>query len=312
MSIFRKLKHPLFLSVHKFFLKFGLQVVPNHYYSPIADIQKLRRSKAVWARKSRMPGIECDLDSQEKNLQEICLPYLGECIGNKTYLNATRIEAGPGFGYLEAQALHAFIRHHKPRKIIEIGSGVSTVCSLEALKRNRDEDNKDFELICVEPYPSEKLCLLKEVHVIKMGVQNLKADFFDLQKNDLLFIDSSHTVKTGSDVNYLILEILPLLRSGVLVHFHDIFFPYDFQRNILTSYFQWAETSLLRAFLIHNSHAKIIFSMSMLHYDRKEVLKEVFPEYAPQKDADGLIYGIYKPFSQIKEHFPASTYLKID
>jgi hypothetical protein len=135
--------------------------------------------------------------------------------------------------------------------------------------------------------------------------------FTNLEKGDLLFIDSSHTVKPGSDVNYIILEILPRLNKGVIVHFHDIFLPYDYQRDVLTNYFQWCETALLRAFLINNNKTKITFCLSMLHYDRQDSLKEVFPEYQPQNDVNGLTYGIYEPFTAINEHFPASIYIQI-
>lgn len=111
-----------------------------------------------------------------------------------------------------------------------------------------------------------------------------------------MFIDSSHTVKPGGDVNFLILELLPRLQKGVIIHFDDIFFPYDYQRNVLRTFLHWAETSLLRAFLIFNEKAKIVFCLSLLHYDRQDVMKEVFPEYSHQGDENGLRLKEYKPF----------------
>lgn len=218
---------------------------------------------------------------------------------------------GPGFGYIEAQALHSVIRYFKPRKIVEVGSGVSTFCSLNATQVNKKENNLDSEITCIEPHPSENLRILKGVQIIQKEVQTIPYNVFtDLQENDLLFVDSSHTVKPGSDVNYIILEILPRLNRGVVVHFHDIYLPYDYQRDILTNFFQWCETSLLRAFLVNNDKVKIVFCLSGLHYDYPAVLKEVFPEYRPQHDIEGLTYGIYEPFKVIEEHFPASIYLQ--
>jgi len=133
--------------------------------------------------------------------------------------------------------------------------------------------------------------------------------FKELGDKDLLFIDSSHTVKPGGDVNYLILEVLPRLEK-VIVHFHDIFLPYDYQRSILQTFFHWTETSLLRAFLIWNEKVRIIFCLSQLHYDYR-ALKEVFPEYNPQLDKDGIRDEKYKPFENPKEHFPSSIYIQI-
>lgn len=133
--------------------------------------------------------------------------------------------------------------------------------------------------------------------------------FQELSAGDFLVIDSSHTVRPGGDVNYLILEILPRLSKGVFVHFHDIFLPYDYPRNVLSSYFQWMETSLVRAFLINNHKARVIFCLSQLHYDRKVAFKEIFPDYIPANAENGLEAD--PNADPNKKHFPASIYLEI-
>jgi hypothetical protein len=130
--------------------------------------------------------------------------------------------------------------------------------------------------------------------------------FEELGAGDLLFIDSSHTVRPGSDVNYIVLEVLPRLRPGVIVHFHDIYLPYDYQRNVLRTYFQWMETSLLRAYLVNNSRTRILFCLSQLHYDRPSVLQEVFPEYVRAPDEDGL-----EAPNSLQGHFPASIFFEV-
>ena len=155
---------------------------------------------------------------------------------------------------------------------------------------------------------------MKEINLIEKQVQAVPFEeaFGELGENDLLFIDSSHAVKPGSDVNHLILEILPRLHPGVIVHFHDIYLPFDYQRSVTQTFFHWMETSLLRAFLVHNERARIIFCLSQLHYDRREALREVFPEYNPQSDINGLRDARYKPFQEpVNEHFPSSIYIRI-
>jgi hypothetical protein len=310
-SIKRKVQRP-FLAIHKLGLKLGLQIIPNNYYSSVADICHLQNTKEIWTKKSHCPGVSYDLDEQATNVKRICLPYKNEYSGNKTYREAVSRHYGPGFGYIEAQALHSVIRHYKPNTVIEIGSGVSTYCSMAALELNENETNTKSELTCIEPFPSNELKNMQKIKLIPEEVQTTPIDVLThLNKHDLLFIDSSHTTKPGSDVNYIILEILPRLQKGVIVHFHDIFLPYDYQRDVLQNFFQWGETSLLRAFLINNNKVKILFCLSQLHYDRRDRLKEVFPEYNPQLDKNGLIDGIYKPFEAISPHFPSSIYIQM-
>jgi hypothetical protein len=311
----RKLKSrlkDLFFKVHKSGLKVGLCVIPVHYYSPVPNILELEKTKNIWAKKSEMPGIAIDLDEQIENLRSVCLPYQNEYSGNHIYNAALAEGLGPGFGYIEAQALHGFVRYFKPRIVIEVGSGVSTFCSLKALKMNMAETGENFELTCVEPYPAKSLERLGGITLFRQPVQTLKTDFFDrLGAGDLLFIDSSHTVKTGSDVNFLILEILPRLKPGVFVHFHDIFFPFDYSRSVLNSFFDWSETSLLRAFMINNDKIKIIFCLSHLHYERLDQLRTVFPEYEPQASDNGMVDSACKPFEHSPLHFAASMFLQI-
>ena len=293
----------VFLRFHKLGLRAGIQIVPNHYYSSVADINYLAKNRNNWAKKSNLPGIISNLDNQIINLKKICIPFQREYLGNKNYFKAVSDHFGPGFGFIEAQALHGIIRYYKPNRIIEVGSGVSTYCSLKATEMNHHGN-----ITCIEPFPSDKLKSLSSIELIENEVQKVSLDTFDLlDNNDLLFIDSTHTVKTGSDVNYIILEVLPRLKPGVIIHFHDIFLPYDYQIDILRAYFQWSETSLLRAFLINNNKSEIIFSLSQLHEDKKEALLEVFPEYDPLK----TINGITEEPRPWKAHFPASIYIKI-
>ena len=308
----KSLSKRIFLSIHKIGIRLGFQIIPVHYYSPVPNILELQRTKSLWAKKSDLPGISVNLDEQVNNLRTICLHYQKEYAGNKVFQEGVAKHFGPGYGYIEAQALHGVIRFYKPKRIIEVGSGVSTYCMLKAQEMNMEDTKQSCLITCIEPYPSDRLRQLSNIKLIPKEVQNIPLDIFrKLEENDILFIDSSHTVKPGSDVNYLILEVLPCLHSGVIVHFHDIYLPFDYQRDVLQSFLHLTETSLLRAFLMFNEKVKIIFCLSQLHYDRKEALAEVFPEYNPQSDVNGLRDEPVPPFGQISKHFPSSIYIQI-
>ncbi len=298
--------------IYKTALHFKVNISPAHYYASSVNIRELEKNRDSWIKKSALPGVDTHVDNQIASLKTICLPFQDEYKENEIYKKGVNQAYGPGYGYIEAQAVHAVVRYFKPRQIIEVGSGVSTYCSLQASKMNKQETGAECSITCIEPYPSDKLKSLKEVQVEEKIVQKTDVAFFSrLKKNDLLFIDSSHTVKPGSDVNFLILEVLPLLNPGVIVHFHDIYLPYDYQRNVLHTFLHWSETSLLRAFLINNPKVEIIFSLSMLHYDKKVEMKKVFPEYNPQPDNEGLLGDKQKAFQPLDKHFPSSIYLKI-
>jgi len=211
-----------------------------------------------------------------------------------------------GYGVIEADFLYCFIFKHQPKKIIQIGCGVSSSIILRASK----DAGYKVDLVCVEPYPSDYLQKLSDqgdITLISQAAQVVKIDtLIDLQSGDMFFVDSTHTVKVGSEVNRVILEVLPRLSPGVFVHFHDIFFPYDFQRNINTTAFFWSEGSLLQAFLINNSKYTIRQAQSMLHYEAKDKMVSLFPNYKPQEDNGGLPQG-----STQGKHFPAAIYLQV-
>ncbi len=299
------------LSLHNLGIRCGWFIMPVHYYVSVPNILELKKTKDVWAKKSAMPGIDTSIEEQSSRMLAMCKPYQSEYAGNKVREQGFTEGWGPGYGYIEAQALHGVIRDLKPKRIVEVGAGVSTLCMLQALELNEKEGAATCEYTCIEPYPSEKLRQEKRIKLIDTPVQVVDYSVFEsLEAGDFLFIDSSHTVKPGSDVNYLYLEALPRVKPGVVVHIHDITFPYDYDRNTLQEFTHWSESSLLRAFLIFNNRSSILFSMSMLHYDRPESIKEAFPEYERAQDRNGLIDEFVKPYtSGGVGHFPSSIYL---
>ena len=295
----------------RFGSKLGIHITPRHFYSSQPDIDDLRRTQDEWRYASDLPGIHVDLDEQARNLQDMVAPFESEYRGNTAFLHGVANQYGPGYGYIEAQAIHGVVRSVKPRRIIEVGSGVSTHCMLTALALNEKDGGPAAEMTCVEPFPSSWLRDSKDIRLIPQKVQTVDtATFEELEEGDLLFIDSSHTVKPGSDVNHLFLEVLPRIKPGVYIHVHDITLPYDYGRSVLKTKLHWSETSLLRAYLTQNDHVGIVFCLSHLFYERPDMLKQVFPEFTPQPANNGLHEDHVKPFAHPEGHFPSSIYLR--
>jgi predicted O-methyltransferase YrrM len=306
----KRLRERAFFKLHRLGIRFGFFILPVHHYVQFPNVLELERTRNIWARPSRLTGISIDVEKQIKDLQSICLPFIEEYRDNRTYKEACARFLGPGYGYVEAQALHGVIRHHKPQRIIEVGGGVSTYCMLAALEENRRETGASTRVTCIEPYPSRALKGLTGIDLMAEKVQVIPLGLFaQLGHGDLLFIDSSHTVKTGGDVNYLVLEVLPQLAPGVIVHFHDIPFPYDYQPSILRSFLPWSEGSLLQAYLAHSARTTILFSLSLLNHEAPEALADIFPGYTPQPQGNGLLPDGYRPEKHQDQHFPSSIYL---
>jgi len=184
-----------------------------------------------------------------------------------------------GFGTGDAEYWYQLIRLKKPRTIIEIGSGNSTLMALTSINKNREEDSiYQCEHICIEPY--EMPWLEKTgVSVIRKKAEDIETSFFShLGENDILFIDSSHIIRTEGDVLFELLELLPTLNKGVIVHVHDIFSPRNYPSYVLLERVMfWNEQYLLEAFLSHNNSWKIIASLNYLKHHYYQNLKSVCP-----------------------------------
>jgi predicted O-methyltransferase YrrM len=165
------------------------------------------------------------------------------------------------YSYTDGIILYSMLRHFKPRKIIEVGSGFSSALMLDT----KDYFKMDTELTFIEPYPERLISLLRDTdeskcHVLVENVQDIDpAVFKALNRNDILFIDSSHVLKTGSDLHFLMFDILPAIQPGVLIHFHDIFYPFEYPKESVFAGRNWNENYFLRAFLMHNTSYIIRF-----------------------------------------------------
>ena len=294
--------------LHKLFVlgqRFGFDLLPRHFYSEIPDLRQLRSCER-WKAPYSMTGIPgADVESQIVFLNECCPPPMTEEIKAKNiHSHASRKNGEGGFGPIEADFLYAFVAAKKPKQIFQIGCGVSTaVCLLAARSSGYTP-----EVICVEPYPTNYL--IREAGEGSIELIRRKAEFLDrgvverLSADVLFFVDSSHTLGPAGEVSRIILEMLPRLKAGAWVHFHDITFPYDYDRHVLDSAFFFPhESILLHAFLAHSTRVRIAVSLSMLHYLAPSALGECFPHYRPARNDEGLEKG--------EGHFPSSTYLEV-
>lgn len=287
--------------------RLGVHVFPKHYYSPMPDFAWLRDNQEAWVGPSSMRGVRMETSEQLAWLEETCADYYKEVGGLKYFNDLTAGGWGPGFGPIESQVLHCFIRKWQPRRVIEIGSGVSTMCMLRAGELNCDEGGIEPKITCIEPYPREALRKQEDrVRLVTEVCQKVPTSIFsELSEGDLLFIDSSHAVKVGSDVVRIYLDILPQLAKGVIVHIHDIYLPYLYPRSVFQRPYGWQETALLLALLTNNDHLSVLCCQSLLHYSCPELMRKVLTDYVPAENHHGLDVA-----NGASGHFPASTWLR--
>lgn len=272
----------------------GLDVLPRHFYSSIPSVHGLRATDR-WRPPRTLVGVN-GTDIQEQ--LEFARSVIPDHWPPDIHGDACRANGEPGFGPVESSFLYGFVYSKRPRKIVQVGAGVSTAVALRAAR----DAGHEVDLVAIDPYPTRFL-RAAPVRLIEQSAQDVAlGQLTDLERGDLLFVDSTHTVRADSEVNRLVLEVLPRLRPGVFVHFHDIYFPYDYQRDVLDEalYF-WSESTLVQAFLIANERYRIATALSMLHYGAPDQLAELIPGYRPQPNRDGLRAG--------DGDFPASLYL---
>ena len=295
---FQKIMHKIFYA----FQRIGFDFLPRSFYSSIPDVYHLHNRKE-WRRQRNMTFIKgADIQEQSSCLREWCIQFSEE---QKDLYQSTIDEVGyTGYGPIESDILYCFIRANKPKTIIQIGAGFTTQVILRAAHISGYRPR----IVCVDPYPSKHLLKLaeeNEIEILPVRAQELADSFFNqLGPGDFLFIDSTHTVSIDSEVNNIILEVLPNLSSGCHVHFHDIFLPYDYSPHILNTCFFWQESVLLHAFLTQNESYKINVCSSMLHYFSPATIKDIFKHYKPASLIDGLAN---EPLYSV--HFPSATYI---
>jgi predicted O-methyltransferase YrrM len=284
----------------------GFDVLPRHFYSEIPDIRRLGRSRA-WRRPYDMTGVAgAGLEDQLRFVRQTVTDSLREHTRSAhVHETACGENGATGFGEIEADFLHCFTATHKPRRILQIGCGVSTAICLEAAR----QAGVEISITCVDPYPTDFLehaARDGRITLLRKPAEELETSAIaHLQAGDLFFVDSTHTLGPAGEVTRIVLEHLPHLPQGCFVHFHDIYWPYDYPAEILKdTLFFGHESGLLHGFLAFNNQFRILASLSMLHFGRRAELGERLPNYVSREERDGLVV---KP-----GHFPSSAYLVRD
>jgi hypothetical protein len=257
----------------------GYELVKRHFYSPIPDIENL--ATEIFTRKSALAGVGFDPAGGLTFLKRELAPYIPE------YQPPLRETGDPRRFYLgntlysgvDAETLYAMVRRFAPRRVLELGSGMSTLVIADARERNGQTDRMDH-VVC-DPYPrpelAEVLAAIADLRAVS-ATDLPQTEFAKLQEGDLLFVDTTHTVKVGGEVNRLILEILPTIARGVLIHVHDIYLPWEYPREFITERrFFWAEQYLLQAFLAFNEQFEVLFGTHALARGYPDEISELVP-----------------------------------
>lgn len=254
----------------------------GHFYSPIPNLEEIKESEdQIFNYNTKeIKGVDLNVDTQLNYLNKIIefypdLPFEDEQKEGLRY----KFENG-SYSYSDAIFLYGMIRNLKPSKIIEVGCGFSSCVILDTNELFFDNSiNTTF----IEPYPDLLYSLIKStdldrIMVIPKKLQTVDLNIFKtLNEGDILFIDSTHVSRAGSDVNYLFFEMLPSLNKGVHVHFHDVFYPFEYPKEWIYSGRAWNEDYLLRAFLQYNNTFEIVAFNTFLEIFYQEIFENKLP-----------------------------------
>jgi hypothetical protein len=264
----------------------------GHFYSPVVNLDELRAdAHRVFDRSRRPSGIDLNevgqltlLKALGKLAKDLPFPVTKHNGLHYYYEN-------PSYSYGDAIVLASMIRHACPKRIVEFGCGFSSCVILDV---NTHFFEGEIECSFVDPYPELLRSLVGEdyeqLRVFPSRIQDIDIGIVEaLENNDILFIDSTHVARAGSDVNFNFFEILPKLRSGVYIHFHDVFYPFEYPEAwFFEGNRSWNENYLLRAFLMHNRNYKIEFFNDFLAYKYPQVVSSTLPNFS--RNTGGAIW----------------------
>lgn len=265
--------------------RFGFHPLRLHYYQPVPRYEEVPPEH--FGRPLEHPGVEIDLDRARALLQRLA-PFGAECRWpDAPGAPGAYYGGNENFGFSSAALLHAMIRSHRTQRVIEVGGGYSSLIALAALQAN----GGDWRFSSIEPYPTPWLreALARQggrAALLERPAQRVDPALFDeLAENDLLFIDSSHVSQLESDVNFLLLRVLPRLRPGVLVHVHDIYLPYEYPAAHFfgDNKMFWNEQYLLQALLAGNPGFEVLLPAFLVQSALGEEFGRAFPAYNPQR-----------------------------
>lgn len=283
--------------------RFGVHVLPAHYYSSVASRKTLHKTESQWRHILQPLPFAWDIDAQAEWIRVNAGTFVSEMPINEI-VRISEAVGGFRYGRIEAQFLYSYVRRNAPRRVVEIGSGSSTLLMSRAVERNVLEGRQPTDIVAFDPYTASRVAHLPHVQSREVGGLQISVDDMAVATGDVVFIDSTHTVRTGSELAHLYLEILPNLPPGVVVHIHDIYLPYLYAPDIYASMFDWQETTLVAALLAGNERFSILAALSGLFHERPGVLREVFPEFRPMPMREGIA-----PVNA-DGHFPSALWLR--
>jgi predicted O-methyltransferase YrrM len=264
----------------------------GHYYSPLPDSRELaaepRRSQ-VWPERPRAtPGIDWRAEEQRRLALEVFAEQERLQLAHSETADPTEYWAmNDQYPALDAWVLEGFLRHLRPARMIEIGSGFS---SLVTARVNRELLGGSMRFTCIEPYPRDFLSTgVPGVSDLRVeAVQDTPLEVFEqLDAGDVLFVDTAHTVKTGGDVPWIFGEIVPRLRPGVVVHVHDAFIPGEYPQPWVLEGWGWNEIYLLKAFLAFNSAFEVLFGVQWMLQNEPVAIDRAFPGFGAYRERQG-------------------------
>jgi hypothetical protein len=265
-------------------------VPPGHYYSPIPSKEDHKR--VFDEINPGHSGIDIKENNQLAFIEELA-PYY-ESIPDFPFEKGEKYRysyENHYYSFSDATIFSCLVQHVKPRKIIDIGGGDTTLLILDL--NDTVFQKLPAEVTVIEPYPDRLKSMLwpnDRLTIITDKVQNVDLSLFDqLQSGDILFLDSTHVSKLGSDVNYILFEILPRLKPGVMIHVHEIFFPFEYPSSFYFDGKYWNELYLWRAFLMYNTCFEISLFNSFLEYRYPDILRQKFPRYFKQGLPDVVV-----------------------
>lgn len=274
------------MSSYNYFIRRNWLPLPFHYFQPIIK-QDMLPQNYEQAEESLI-GIDLDIGNQLALLSKFNYNTELEAIPLDKRQEYEPYYRNKNFRVGDAEILYSMIRYYKPKKIIEIGSGYSTMFMLSAIEQNKEESAIGTQLICIEPFERQWLQEL-EVTVIKERVERLDLNLFkQLSENDILFIDSSHVIRTKGDVVFEYLNIIPSLQKGVIVHSHDIFFPRDYPIKYIVEYkYFWNEQYILQAMLANSFRYKPLLALKFLSIHYRSYLDKSCPIFKKENEKEG-------------------------
>ena len=272
-------------------LTLGEFVPPGHFYSAIPSIKTRQQYIASPPPMvEEIPGIDLNITEQLEIIDKLSV-YHNDCPFVESAKQGLHYQFdNTQYSYADAYILYGMINHYKPLRIVEIGSGWSTCAMLDSVATIPEYNPQH---VVIDPVPElikeKQLDQNQHVRLIECCLQDVEEPLWnELHSGDLLFVDSTHVCKLGSDVNQLLTHWLPNLAKGVLIHFHDIFYPFEYPSDWISMGRAWNEAYMLRSFLQFNTSFEICLFSHYLHLYHSEKMSTKLPGY--EKNSGGCIW----------------------